>query len=178
MRSQKLDAIMDALQLEHFPQLGMPEEILSDNGGQFITNRWREFAESMGFAIRRTTPYNPQSNPVERVMCELGRIIRVYAHDRHTSWDKIIPRTEKTINSTKHRSTECVPLELHPDQEGYLPMDPRIYPEEDQEEDEDLLLERRIESAASFLKNELDRERSKPINMVRRKSTLKGRKCR
>jgi len=65
MKSQKLDAIMDALQLEHFPQLGMPEEILSDNGGQFITNRWREFAENMGFTIRKTTPYNPQSNPVE-----------------------------------------------------------------------------------------------------------------
>jgi len=177
MKSQKLDAIMDALQLKHFPQLGMPEEILSDNGGQFITNRWKEFAENMGFTIRKTTPYNPQSNPVERVMRELGRIIRVYAHDRHTSWNKIISRTEKTINSTKHRSTECVPLELHPEQEGYLPMDPRLHPEEDQEEDEDLLLERKIESAANFLQKRAGQRKSKQINMVRRKSTLKGKKC-
>jgi len=151
MKNQKLDAIMDALQLEHFPQLGVPEEILSDNGGQFITNRWREFAENVGFAIRKTTPYNPQSNPVERVMRELGRIIRVYAHDRHTSWNKIIPRTEKTINSTTHRSTEWVPLELHPEQEGYLSINQRLHPEENQEEDEDLQLERKIESAANFL---------------------------
>lgn len=47
-------------------------------------------------------------------MRELGRTIRVYAHDRQTSWDKIIPRIEKTINSTTHPSTECVPLDLHP----------------------------------------------------------------
>jgi len=31
-------------------------------------------------------------------------------------------------------------------------MDPRLHPEEDQEKDEDLLLERKIESAANFLK--------------------------
>jgi len=41
-----------------------------------------EFAENMGFTIRKTTPYNPQSNPVERVMLppsvgyELASVVR------------------------------------------------------------------------------------------------------
>lgn len=63
--------------------------------------------------MRHTSPYNPQSNPVERVMRELGRIIRAYAHERQTRWARIIPRAERIINVTKHRSTGQKPVELH-----------------------------------------------------------------
>lgn len=108
MKNKKLDAIMDALQIQHFLTNGVPRKILTDNGGQFVTNRWREFAVSVGFSIRKTTPYNPQSNPIERVIRELGWIIRVYAHDRQTSWDIIIPRIEKTINSINHTPSACL----------------------------------------------------------------------
>jgi len=153
LRNQKLDAIMDALQIEYFPRNGVPTEILTDNGGQFVTNRWREFAASMGFSIRKTTPYNPQSNPVERVMRELGHIIRVYAHDRQTSWDLIIPRIEITINSTTHRSTECVPLDLHPDMEGFIYIDPRLKPiDEDDAEIQQQILEEKIQRTADYLR--------------------------
>lgn len=84
IKNQKLDSIMDCLQMGYFSEIGIPNEILTDNGGQFITDRWQEFAMQMGFSVRKTSPYNPQSNPVERVMRELGRIIRAYAHERQT----------------------------------------------------------------------------------------------
>ena len=136
MKNQKLESIMDKLQIEHFGKIGIPNEILSDNGGQFMTNRWRDFAADMGFAIRKTSPYNPQSNPVERVMREIGRIIRVYSHENQTSWDKIIPRAEKTINSTEHQSTGFCPVDLHHlNAEEALQLDPRLNPLPDNPED-------------------------------------------
>ncbi|KMQ88181.1 retrovirus-related pol polyprotein from transposon [Lasius niger] len=135
IKNQKLESIMDCLQLGYFSQIGIPIEILTDNGGQFITGRWQEFATDMGFSIRKTSPYNPQSNPVERVMRELGRIIRAYAHDRQTRWDTIIGRTENTINSTTHRSTGYRPIDLHENMEETLKIDPRLKPIEELEED-------------------------------------------
>lgn len=59
MKNKKLDAIMDALQLKYFPRNGVPMKIIFDNEGQFVTNRWRDFAANM-FSIRKT-PYNLQN---------------------------------------------------------------------------------------------------------------------
>ena len=39
MRDQKLDSIIDALEDKHLKKIGIPEVILIDNGGQFITSR-------------------------------------------------------------------------------------------------------------------------------------------
>ncbi|KMQ93589.1 retrotransposable element tf2 protein type 3 [Lasius niger] len=144
---------MDTLQLEYFSEYGVPSEILTDNGGQFITNRWREFAADIKFSVRKTSPYSPQSNPVERVMRKLGRIIRVYAHERQTRWDKIVDRAERTINATAHRSTGFRPVELHPGVEEPLKIDPRLRPiEEEENGNEEVELERKIEEAAETLR--------------------------
>ncbi|KAM0726175.1 Transposon Tf2-6 polyprotein [Formica fusca] len=157
LKNQKLDSIIDALQVEYFSRIGIPNEILSDNGGQFITARWRDFANDIGFSVRKTSPYNPQSNPVERVMREIGRIIRVYAHDHQTTWDKIIDRAEKTINSTTHRSTGFKPVDLHPGVEEPLYVDLRLRPSDAIEEQNDQreageILNKRIETATQTLK--------------------------
>lgn len=93
---------MENLNEKFFPKMGIPEEILTDNGGQFVTKRWSDFAEEKDFAVRKTTPYNPQSNPVERVMRKLGRVIRTYASDKQYVWYRIIQRTENVMNATIH----------------------------------------------------------------------------
>lgn len=85
MVNQKLDSIIQILEDEYFPNIGKPSVILTDNGGQFITDRWKNFAAENEFEVRKTTPYNPQSNPVERVMRELGRILRAYASRRQNT---------------------------------------------------------------------------------------------
>ncbi|XP_036144981.1 uncharacterized protein LOC118646382 [Monomorium pharaonis] len=145
MPNQKLDIILDKLQLEYFNEIGIPDTILTDNGGQFITDRWKEFARGMGIQIRKTSPYNPQSNPVERVMREIGRIIRVYASERQVRWDKIIKRAEDTINSTVHTSTGYKPIQLHKNQDNLLVLDDRLKPREPESDEEDDTVETRIQ---------------------------------
>jgi len=61
-------------------------------------------------------------------MREINRVLRVYAHDRHTTWDQIVPRLEKIINITKHRSTGMRPVELHEDLEYEEDLDPVLIP--------------------------------------------------
>ncbi|XP_036139609.1 uncharacterized protein LOC118644672 [Monomorium pharaonis] len=135
MPNQKLETIINTLQLSCFNDIGIPSEILTDNAGQFVTNRWREFTVEMGLTCRKTSPYNPQSNPVERVMREIRRIIRVYAYDRQIRWDQIIKRAENTINSTTHSSTGCRPTDLHRNQNNLLQVDARLKPREGEEDE-------------------------------------------
>ena len=51
---------------QHFNVYGLPDQLHSNNGREFVNNLWKElFSE---FKINQTTtlPYNPSSNPVER----------------------------------------------------------------------------------------------------------------
>lgn len=70
--NQKLQTITETIDTEYLEEMPIPETILTDNGGQFLTEEWKRYAERKGFQVRKTSPYNPQSNPVERVMRELG----------------------------------------------------------------------------------------------------------
>ncbi|XP_012542751.2 uncharacterized protein LOC105840381 [Monomorium pharaonis] len=147
MTNQKLDTIAERMG-EYFEQMGVPKEVLTDNGGQFITTRWAEFARENGFQPKKTTPYNPQSNPVERVMRELGRIVRTYASHRQGVWSKIIRRAEDVLNSTIHSSTGFTPNELHFDRTDNFGLREDLLPEIYQEQG----LEEKIETARENLK--------------------------
>ncbi|KAL6417164.1 hypothetical protein ACFW04_014669 [Cataglyphis niger] len=140
LKNQKLDSIMSALQTKYFEEIGIPYEILTNNG------------------VKKTSPYNPQSNPVERVMRELGRLIRVYAHEKQRRWNRIIERAKKTINSTTHRSTGFRPIDLHPGIDGEIFIDSRLksYGKEDQMDEE--TMERKIQMAAETLKRVCQRK--------------------
>lgn len=77
--------------------------------------------DKSGDSPEKTSPYNPQANPVERVMRELGKVLRAYASDDHKSWDQIIPRLETVINHLAHSSTNCTPMALEFDYRWYSP---------------------------------------------------------
>lgn len=129
IKNQKLESIIDCMQ-KYFNDIGKPLIILSDNGGQFITQKWELFARKNNCQIRHTSPYNPQANPVERVMREIGRIIRTYASKKQTKWDKIIPRSEEIINGTRHSATDCTPNSLQFKNSYNLEIDYRLLPTE------------------------------------------------
>ncbi|XP_024876997.1 serine/threonine-protein kinase PRP4 homolog [Temnothorax curvispinosus] len=128
MKDQKLDTILGLLEGRFFADIGIPQTILTDNGGQFVTDRWSEFARDKGFEARKTSPYNPQSNPVERVMRELGSVMRTYASERQYTWHRILQRTEEVMNSTVHSSTGYTPHELNNGETIELELNPRLIP--------------------------------------------------
>ncbi|XP_067215689.1 uncharacterized protein [Linepithema humile] len=93
-------------------------------------------------------PQERISNPVERVMRELGKVIRAYFHKKQTQWDRILTRFEKIVNNTAHSSTGCNPSDLHPELQLSLELDPTLYPEEPEQTN----LEQKIEEVSKHLK--------------------------
>ena len=61
MDSTTAESTIDELRLI-FAEHGLPEEIVSDNGPQFSSHRFKEFAERNGIKHTLVAPYHPASN--------------------------------------------------------------------------------------------------------------------
>ena len=97
----------------YIPECGKPRRILSDNGTQFTSPRWRARLEGEGIRVVFSSVCHPQSNPTERVMREINRLLRTFCQSNHTSWPNHIKKVEHLLNITTHYSTGCSPHELH-----------------------------------------------------------------
>ena len=47
---------------------------------------------------------SPNSDPAERVLREVGRILRTYCHDNHKKWNEYISNTETYLNLSYHET--------------------------------------------------------------------------
>lgn len=48
--------------MSHFARYGIPEELVSDNGPQFMSREFQSFSKSYGFHHEQTIPHHHQSN--------------------------------------------------------------------------------------------------------------------
>ena len=57
-------------------QVGIPEEVLTDNGSNFVSKTMREYCTTMGIEQIKTSPYHPQTDGmVERFNATLKRLL-------------------------------------------------------------------------------------------------------
>lgn len=100
------------LTTDYFPKFGVPQNIVSDHGRQFISKYWQTSLKKFNIQVSHTSIYHPQSNPAERVMRELGRMFRTYCHQKHSTWPQYVPYIEWTLNNVRHESTHQSPSTL------------------------------------------------------------------
>lgn len=96
----------------YLEKMGNVKRILSDQGTQFLSARWKSTLESLGIEVVYTSVRHPQANPSERVMRELGRLCRAFCQDQHTRWAYELPKFADFMNTVVHDSTGYAPKEL------------------------------------------------------------------
>ena len=75
-----------------FARVGVPKEILTDQGSNFMSQLLAELYRLLGVKAIRTSPYHPQTDGlVERFNQTLKGMLRKTAHDGGKYWDKQIP---------------------------------------------------------------------------------------
>ena len=75
-----------------FSSVGIPEEILTDQGSNFQSQLLRELYRLLHINALRTSPYHPQSDGlVERFNQTLKGMLRKVATEEGKDWDKLIP---------------------------------------------------------------------------------------
>jgi hypothetical protein len=73
---------------------------------------WKNKLSELDVTIRYSPIRHPESNPVERVMREIGKCCRIYCHMTQKKWPEPIPKIESWLNTTISGSTGFTPEEL------------------------------------------------------------------
>lgn len=89
------------LLFEHvFRNFGIPEDIVSDRGPQFISRVWRAFFSLLNVTVSLTSGYHPQTNgQTERKIQDISRFLRTFCHQNQNLWNRYIIWAEYAQNS-------------------------------------------------------------------------------
>ncbi|KAK3544664.1 hypothetical protein QTP86_026086 [Hemibagrus guttatus] len=89
-----------------FRYFGIPEDIVSDRGPQFVSRVWRAFFTRLGVAVNLSSGYHPQTNgQMERKIQEISRYLRTFCHGHQDSWSQYLGWAEYAQNSLRQPST-------------------------------------------------------------------------
>lgn len=98
---------------QYSEQHGVPKAILSDNGTQFTTVKWKEGLVAMNIKPKYTAIRNPCTNVAERINRQLGNLFRLYMKGAHTGWARQLKLIEACINESYHETIETTPFQAH-----------------------------------------------------------------
>lgn len=114
LKKATASSVSSAFQKFFIRQVGKVNKVISDNGPQFRSQVWTQMLARHGISPIFISKYHAASNPAERIMKELGKLCRLYCHNRHTDWDKFLPVFQDIINALPNHSTLLSPhLVLH-----------------------------------------------------------------
>ncbi|GBM98456.1 Gag-Pol polyprotein [Araneus ventricosus] len=91
-------------------RFGIPERLTSDQGRQFESRLFREFARLLGVKVVHTTPYHPQANgSMERLHWQLKSAIWAHATER---WTLVLPSILLGIRASVKEQLNCSVAEM------------------------------------------------------------------
>ncbi|XP_067230540.1 rhomboid-related protein 3 isoform X1 [Chanodichthys erythropterus] len=95
-----------------FRHYGIPEDIVSDRGPQFVSRVWKAFFSLLGVTVSLSSGYHPQSNgQTERKIQEIGRFLRTFCHGHQNSWNQYLGWAEYAQNSLRQATTGLTPFQ-------------------------------------------------------------------
>ena len=107
-----------------FARVGVPEEILTDQGSNFTSQLLAELYRLLHIHPIRTSPYHPQTDGlVERFNQTLKSMLRKAATNEGKDWDKLVPYLLFTYREVPQASTGFSPFELLYGRDVHGPLD-------------------------------------------------------
>ncbi|XP_054757939.2 uncharacterized protein K02A2.6-like [Lytechinus pictus] len=111
MKDTSSDRIIESLE-KMFLQHGLPISITSDNGPQFISQKFEEFLCKNGVEHRKVTPLHPAANgEVERQNRSIMKRVRI-AQAEKKDWKREVRQYMFAYRTTPHSVTGVTPAEM------------------------------------------------------------------
>ena len=96
-----------------FSRLGIPEQILTDQGTNFMSATLEEIYQLLQVKIIRTSPYYPQTDGlVERFNATLKLMLKKFVGRKGKDWDEYLPYLLFAYREVPQESTGFSPFEL------------------------------------------------------------------
>ena len=96
-----------------FTRVGLPEEIVSDQGANLVGNLMKELYELLGIRHIKTSVYHPEANGlVERFNGTLKHMLKKFVGNEIDYWDKYWPFVLFAYREVPCQSTGYSPFEL------------------------------------------------------------------
>lgn len=101
-----------SLFMDHIFRLhGLPKEIVSDRGPQFVSRFWKHLFTACGTKISLSSAYHPQSDgQTERVNQILEQYLRCFVDYDQRNWSHLLAHAEFAYNNARHSSTKVSPF--------------------------------------------------------------------
>ncbi|CAJ0968110.1 unnamed protein product [Ranitomeya imitator] len=110
----KLPSSSDLVPLffQHVVRLhGIPENIVSDRGSQFVSRFWRAFCARMGIDLSFSSAFHPQTNgQTERTNQTLEIYLRCFVSADQDDWVSFLPLAEFALNNRASSATLVSPF--------------------------------------------------------------------
>uniref|UniRef100_A0A8C6LC12 Gypsy retrotransposon integrase-like protein 1 n=1 Tax=Nothobranchius furzeri TaxID=105023 RepID=A0A8C6LC12_NOTFU len=113
LKALPTSAVTAQLLIKHVFRLhGIPTEILSDRGPQFVSRIWKEFTTALGARVALTSGFHPQTNgQCERMNQEMGAMLRCVCATNPSTWSDHLAWVEYAHNSHVSSATGQSPFE-------------------------------------------------------------------
>ena len=96
-----------------FSRVGLPNEIVSDQGSNLIGQLMRQLYELLGISHIKTSVYHPEANGlVERFNGTLKHMLKKFVANQIDNWDKYLPYVLFAYREVPCQSTGYSPFEL------------------------------------------------------------------
>ena len=94
-----------------FKNHGLPKDIVSDRGTQFVSKFTRALLALCDIKGNRSTSFHPESDgQTERVNQTLEQYLRIYCDYHQDNWSQLLPLAEFVYNNAKNVSTGMSPF--------------------------------------------------------------------
>ena len=101
----------DLVMREIFRHHGLPDDIISDRGPQFISKFWKHLCAMLKVSCKLSSGYHPQTNgKTERTNQTLEQYLRCFINYQQDDWVTVLHFAEFAYNNSVHSSTKVTPF--------------------------------------------------------------------
>jgi transposase InsO family protein len=105
--------VAKALFEQWFCKVGIPAQIHTDGGKEFVNKLLAELCELLNVQHSKTTPYHPQCNAqVEVFNKTVKKYLASYVDKTTLNWDEFLPALMLAYNTSNHSTIATSPFEL------------------------------------------------------------------
>jgi Integrase core domain len=128
IQNKNAETVADAIFKEWFCKLGIPAQIHTDGGKEFVNKLSAEMMELMNVAHTKTSPAHPQCNSqVEVFNKTVKKYLASFVDDTALYWETFLPALVLSYNTSYHSTIATTPFELLFGEKARLP----LFPNED-----------------------------------------------